>query len=49
MIGMRVSERLPIFVSGVGFPDCMVVGADALERGGSWDQGSRLLRQRLEH
>jgi len=31
--GLRVTERLPIFTSGVGFPDLTIVGADALERG----------------
>jgi poly(3-hydroxybutyrate) depolymerase len=33
MNGMRVTERLPIFVSGVGFPDCTIIGADAFQKG----------------
>jgi hypothetical protein len=28
MPGLRVTERLPFFVSGAGFPDCLVLGAD---------------------
>ena len=31
--GMRVTDRLPVFVSGSGLPDCLVVGADMLARG----------------
>jgi pimeloyl-ACP methyl ester carboxylesterase len=31
--GMRLTERLPYFVSGVGYPDCLVLGAEALARG----------------
>jgi dienelactone hydrolase len=31
--GMRLSERLPYFMSGVGFPDCFVVGAEMLQQG----------------
>ncbi|MFO1497794.1 MAG: prolyl oligopeptidase family serine peptidase [Verrucomicrobiota bacterium] len=26
--GMRVADRMPYFVSGAGFPDCLVVGAE---------------------
>ena len=32
-VGMRVTERLPYFISGAGFPDYYIVGADMLEKG----------------
>jgi len=31
--GLRVTERLPIFSSGVRYPDLTIFGADVLERG----------------
>jgi dienelactone hydrolase len=31
--GMRLTERLPYFVSGVGFPDCLVIGPETLASG----------------
>lgn len=31
--GLRLTERLPYFVSGVGYPDCTVLGPDSLTRG----------------
>jgi len=31
--GTRLSERLPYFTSGIGYPDVMVVGSDMHERG----------------
>jgi hypothetical protein len=31
--GMRLSERLPYFISGLGYPDCFVVGTDMLTAG----------------
>ena len=31
--GMRVTERVPYFMSGAGFPDCLVFGADMLVKG----------------
>jgi hypothetical protein len=31
--GMRLTDRLPYFVSGVGYPDCLVLGADTLTEG----------------
>ena len=31
--GMRLTERLPVFLSGPGLPDCLVVGTDMLARG----------------
>ncbi len=31
--GMRLTERMPLFLSGAGLPDLLVVGADALTRG----------------
>ncbi len=34
MKGLRLTDRMPWFVSGAGFPDCLVVGADMLMRGG---------------
>ncbi len=33
MPGLRLTHRLPYFMAGTGYPDCLVVGADALERG----------------
>ena len=33
MAGMRLTERLPYFVSGVAYPDCVVIGTDALVAG----------------
>jgi hypothetical protein len=33
VVGVRVTDRLPYFVSGVGYPDLLVLGPDALERG----------------
>jgi pimeloyl-ACP methyl ester carboxylesterase len=31
--GMRLTERLPYFVSGVAYPDCVVLGAEVLSDG----------------
>jgi predicted esterase len=31
--GMRLTDRLPYFVSGVGYPDCVVLGTDVLTQG----------------
>ena len=31
--GMRLADRLPYFVSGVGYPDLVLIGADTLETG----------------
>ncbi len=31
--GMRLTDRLPFFVSGIGYPDCVVFGAEALLKG----------------
>ena len=31
--GMRLTERLPYFISGVGYPDCIVLGPDVLSEG----------------
>jgi poly(3-hydroxybutyrate) depolymerase len=31
--GMRVTDRLPYFVSGVGYPDCIVISPSVLARG----------------
>jgi hypothetical protein len=31
--GMRLADRLPYFVSGVGYPDCIVLGPETLSRG----------------
>jgi len=30
LVGMRLTDRQPYFVSGVGYPDCLVMRADAL-------------------
>jgi len=32
--GMRLTERRPYFQSGSGYPDCLVLDADALSKGG---------------
>ncbi len=32
-VGMRLTQRVPYFVSGVGVPDWIVIGADAMEKG----------------
>jgi dienelactone hydrolase len=37
--GMRLTDRLPYFLSGVGLPDCLVIGTDMLTNG---EQGVRL-------
>jgi pimeloyl-ACP methyl ester carboxylesterase len=31
--GMRLTDRLPFFVSGVGYPDCVLFGPDVLTKG----------------
>lgn len=31
--GMRVADRLPYFVSGIGYPDCIVMSTDVLLKG----------------
>ncbi len=33
LMGMRLTERLPYFVSGVGYPDCLVIGSEMLSKG----------------
>lgn len=33
LIGMRLTERLPYFLSGVAFPDCTLLGAEMLTEG----------------
>ncbi|HLK56758.1 MAG TPA: prolyl oligopeptidase family serine peptidase [Chthonomonadaceae bacterium] len=32
-VGMRLATRLPIFVSGLAYPDCLVVNAESLSKG----------------
>jgi pimeloyl-ACP methyl ester carboxylesterase len=31
--GLRLTDRMPYFVSGCGYPDCIVLGPEVLERG----------------
>ncbi len=31
--GLKLTERMPYFLSGAGFPDCLVVGAEMLTKG----------------
>jgi dienelactone hydrolase len=31
--GLRLTERIPYFLSGAGFPDCLVMSVDALTKG----------------
>lgn len=33
LAGMRLTDRLPVFVSGVGYPDCLVLGTEMLAKG----------------
>jgi dienelactone hydrolase len=33
VVGLRLTERLPYFVSGVAYPDCIVLGPEVLRRG----------------
>lgn len=33
IVGMRLTDRLPYFLSGVGFPDCIVLGSETLTQG----------------
>lgn len=33
LVGLRLTERMPYFVAGTGFPDCLVVGAESLMQG----------------
>jgi predicted esterase len=33
LAGMRLTDRLPIFVSGIGYPDCLVFGTESLSDG----------------
>jgi poly(3-hydroxybutyrate) depolymerase len=33
VIGMRLTDRLPYFVAGVGYPDCLVIGSEMLTQG----------------
>jgi pimeloyl-ACP methyl ester carboxylesterase len=31
--GLRLTDRMPYFVSGCGYPDCIILGQEVLERG----------------
>ncbi|MCS6858694.1 MAG: hypothetical protein NZT92_00055 [Abditibacteriales bacterium] len=33
IVGMRLTDRLPYFVSGVAYPDCIVLGSEMLTQG----------------
>jgi hypothetical protein len=33
LAGLRLTDRMPYFLAGVGYPDCIVLGADTLTRG----------------
>jgi pimeloyl-ACP methyl ester carboxylesterase len=33
LAGLRLTDRMPYFLAGVGYPDCIVLGADTLSRG----------------
>jgi pimeloyl-ACP methyl ester carboxylesterase len=33
IVGIRLTDRLPYFLSGVGFPDCIVLGSETLSQG----------------
>ncbi len=32
-VGLRLTDRVPVFLAGVALPDCVVFGSDALSRG----------------
>jgi len=34
LAGMRLTDRLPYFISGAGYPDCFVAGSEMLSAGG---------------
>jgi pimeloyl-ACP methyl ester carboxylesterase len=38
--GMRLTDRLPVFVSGVGYPDCLVLGSETLSQGEAGVRGA---------
>ncbi len=38
--GMRLTDRLPYFVSCVAYPDCVVLGADVLTHGSAGVQAA---------
>ena len=42
LIGLRLTERLPYFISGVAYPDCLVVACQTVQ-----DKSIRLDRLRL--
>jgi hypothetical protein len=33
IVGMRLTDRLPYFVSGVAYPDCIILGSETLTQG----------------
>jgi hypothetical protein len=33
MVGARLTDRLPYFTSGTGYPDCLVLSPETLETG----------------
>jgi pimeloyl-ACP methyl ester carboxylesterase len=35
LIGMRLTDRLPVFSSGIAWPDCVVLSPDCLKRSGA--------------
>ena len=42
--GLRLTEGLPYFLSGVGYPDCFVVGPEMLAKGAEGVRAQRLDR-----
>jgi poly(3-hydroxybutyrate) depolymerase len=40
VVGMRLTERLPYFVSGVGYPDWLVFGPEAMAQGSAGVRGA---------
>ncbi|MFH1745610.1 MAG: prolyl oligopeptidase family serine peptidase [Planctomycetota bacterium] len=40
LVGMRLTDRLPYFVSGVAYPDWIVIGADVLSEGSQGVRGA---------
>ena len=34
VVGMRATDRLPYFLSGVGYPDCLLLAYDSADKRG---------------
>ncbi|MBI1917318.1 MAG: prolyl oligopeptidase family serine peptidase [Planctomycetes bacterium] len=45
LTGLRLTDRLPYFVSGTGYPDCLVFGVETLTRGSRGVRGAGFFGQ----